>query len=282
MTGRNGKARVLVLTLGLGWAAVFGAAGASSRADEFHARYTVSLAGFHIGELAATGAVGRANYRVNLNAKLTGVAALVSNLRLALASTGALRKGGLAPSTYATTSANSQGVRTVRMALDAGNVKAVEIFPPFEDREGRVPVTEANKRDILDPTSALIMAVPEGEPLVGPAACNRTIPVYDGYVRFDITLRYAGVRQVEVNGYSGPVSVCAARYTPIAGHKRDSKSTRFMAENRDIEAWLAPVARSHVVVPLHVALMTLAGHIDIDAEDFSVEPSPDMTAVTGH
>ena len=89
---------------------------------------------------------------------------MVANIKLALAATGSLRKGGPAPSTYATTSANSLGNRTVRMSLNAGNVKAVEIFPPFEDKEGRIPVTEANKRNILDPTSALIMTVPEGEP----------------------------------------------------------------------------------------------------------------------
>jgi hypothetical protein len=167
------------------------------------------------------------------------------------------------------------------MSLDAGNVKAVEIFPPFEDKEGRVPVTAANKRNILDPATALIMAVPEGQPLVGPAACNRTIPVYDGYVRFDVTLHYVGVRDVAVHGYSGPVSVCAARYTPVSGHKRDSKSTKFMAENRDIEAWLAPIDRAHVVVPFHIALMTLAGTAVIDAVEFSVEPS-DVTATTTH
>jgi hypothetical protein len=254
---------------------------ASARADEFRARYTVSLIGFPIGEAAAAGSIGPASYRIDLNAKLTGVAAMVANVKLALAATGALRRGGVAPSTYATTSANSQGSRTVRMSLDAGNVKAVEIFPPFEDKEGRVPVTAANKRNILDPATALIMTVPEGQPLVGPAACNRTIPVYDGYVRFDVTLHFVDVRQVVVDGYSGPVSVCAARYTPVSGHKRDSKSTKFMAGNRDIEAWLAPIARAHVVVPFHIAMMTLAGTAVIDAVEFSVEPS-DLTAITTH
>ena len=215
--------RTPVLTFGLIATLALGLGTAAARADEFRARYTVSLIGFHIGEVAAEGSVGPANYRIDLNAKLTGIAALVANVKLALAATGALRKAGPAPSTYATTTANSLGNRTVRMSLDAGNVKAVEIFPPFEDKEGRIPVTEANKRNILDPASALIMAVPEGQPLVGPAACNRTIPVYDGYVRFDVTLHYVGVRDVAVDGYSGPVSVCAARYTPISGHKRDSK-----------------------------------------------------------
>jgi len=281
MTDFTGKARAPLITLGLVWALVVGPGMASVRADEFRARYTVSLIGFRIGEAAAAGSLGPASYRIDLSAKLTGVAAIITNVKLALAATGALRRGGVAPSTYATTSANSQGSRTVRMSLDAGNVKAVEIFPPFEDKEGRVPVTAANKRNILDPATALIMAVPEGQPLVGPAACNRTIPVYDGYVRFDVTLHYVGVRNVAVDGYSGPVSVCAARYMPVSGHKRDSKSTKFMAENRDIEAWLAPIERAHIVVPIHVALMTLAGTAVIDAIEFSVEPS-DLTAITTH
>lgn len=281
MADFTGKARAPLVTLGLVWALVAGPGMVSACADEFRARYKVSLIGFPIGEAAAAGSLGPASYRIDLNAKLTGVAAMVANVKLALAATGAMRRGGVAPSTYATTSANSQGIRTVRMSLDAGNVKAVEIFPPFEDKEGRVPVTAANKRNILDPATALIMAVPEGQPLVGPAACNRTIPVYDGYVRFDVTLHYVGERHVAVEGYSGPVSVCAARYSPVAGHKRDSKSTKFMAENRDIEAWLAPIERAHVVVPFHVALMTLAGAAVIDAIQFSVEPS-DLTAITTH
>jgi Protein of unknown function (DUF3108) len=281
MTDFKGKARAPLVTLGLVCVLVAGPGMASVHADEFRARYTVSLIGFPIGEAVAAGSLGTASYRIDLNAKLTGVAAMVANVKLALAATGALHRGGVAPSTYATTSASSQGSRTVRMSLDAGNVKAVEIFPPFEDKEGRVPVTTANKRNILDPATALIMAVPEEQSLVGPAACNRTIPVYDGYVRFDVTLHYVGVREVAVDGYSGPVSVCAARYTPVSGHKRDSKSTKFMAENRDIEAWLAPIERAHVVVPFHVALMTLAGTAVIDAVEFSVEPSH-LTATTTH
>ncbi len=260
--------------------AVFGQGAVSVPADEFRARYMVSLIGFQIGEVTAAGTLNPAGYRVNLNVKLTGIAAVISNLKLALAATGAVRSDGLVPSTYATTSANSQGVRTVRMSLEAGSVKSVEIVPPFEDKPERIPVSASHKRNVLDPTSALIMTVPKGEPLVGPAACNRTIPIYDGYVRFNLTLRYVATREVSVGGYSGPVSVCAVRYTPISGHSRDSKSTKFMAENKEIEAWLAPLPHAHVVVPLHVQLMTQAGSAEIDAAEFSFEPG--VTAATVH
>jgi hypothetical protein len=245
---------------------------AQAEAEIIHARYTVSLVGLPIGDASATGRLNPASYRIDLRARLTGIAAMVSNVRLALASTGLFRKGGVAPQTYATTSANDRETRTLRMSLDGGNVRAVDISPPFSDVDGRIPVTAANKRRIVDPSSALIMAVPPGQPLVGPAACNRTIPVYDGFTRFDITLSYVGTRDVSVKGYTGKVSVCAARYTPISGHKRDARSTRFMAENRQIEAWLAPVEGARVVVPLRVALMTLAGAAVIDAVEFSVDP----------
>jgi hypothetical protein len=109
--------------------------------------------------------------------------------------------------------------------------------------------------------------------LVGPAACNRTIPVYDGFTRFDITLSFAGTRTVAVPGYSGPVSICSARYTPVAGHKRDSKSTQFMASNRDIDVWLVPVEHAHVVVPFRVSIRTQAGVAIVDATEFHIAPT---------
>jgi hypothetical protein len=244
---------------------------APASAEVVRARYSVSLIGLRIGEANATGAIEHAAYRIDLDARLTGLAAWLAHVKMALASSGEIRKGVVLPTAYATTSANSHETRTVRMALDAGTVRAVDISPPFDDA-GRVPVTAANKRNVLDPTSALIMAVPPGEPLVGPAACNRTLPIYDGVVRFDVTMSYAGTRDVSIKGYSGPVSVCSVRYTPIAGHMINSRSAKFMAENREIEAWLAPIEPAHVVIPFHVALRTMAGWAVIEAVELSVEP----------
>ncbi|HTV32151.1 MAG TPA: DUF3108 domain-containing protein, partial [Methylocella sp.] len=99
MSGWRGRA--------LGFFAAVIAGSPLARADEFRGRYSVSLVGFHIGEVQAAGTIGPASYRIDLTAKLTGIAAMVADLKLALAATGALRHSGLAPSTYATTSANS-------------------------------------------------------------------------------------------------------------------------------------------------------------------------------
>ncbi len=239
-------------------------------AESLHAHYAVSMVGLHIGELSADASLEPQNYHMQLGAHLTGLAAMVSSVQMALASSGSMRKDKLAPSTYATSAVNSNETRTLRMALKAGTVKAVEIMPPPEFHGERVPVTEANKRNILDPTSALIMPVPVSAALVGPAACDRTLPIYDGYARFDIALHYAGQRDVSVAGYSGPVSVCSARYIPVSGHLVNSRSTAFMAQNEGIEVWLAPIEKAHVVVPLKVSMPTMAGQLEIEATDFEV------------
>jgi hypothetical protein len=267
--------RVLIAVASLSLAASMAAA------ETLKARYAVSLVGLHIGEIGVETRIEPANYRVNLTAHLTGVASWIAHLKLALASSGQIRGGEILPSAYATASANDTMTRTLRMSLNAGTVRAVEISPPFMDYDGRVPVSAANKRNILDPMSALIMAVPAGRSLVGPAACDRTIPVYDGVVRFDLKMSYVGTRDVSTTGYSGPVSICAVRYRPIAGHKIDSQSTKFMAENRDIEVWLAPIEPAHVVVPFRVGLKTLAGYTEVEAIEFSVE-SGNITAKREH
>jgi hypothetical protein len=159
------------------------------------------------------------------------------------------------------------------MAMGGHAVRGLDISPPFIDPTGRVPVTEANRHNILDPVSALVMSVPAGQPLIGPAACDRTIPVFDGFARYDIRLSFVRAQDVQVKGYSGPVAVCAARYVPVAGHRPEAKSTQFMADNREIEVWLVPVARAHAVVPLRVSIMTMSGLLLVEGTEFTILPS---------
>jgi hypothetical protein len=205
---------------------------------------------------------------------------LVSSAKGETTASGAITLGRLAPATYATISANSKMVRTVRMGMNAGNVRAVEITPPIiDDSPDRVPVTEADRRNIIDPMSAVVMPVPSGQPLVGPAACNRSIPIFDGYSRFNINLSYVGTRQVTAKGYVGPVSVCAVRYVPVAGYRRNRKATQFMTNNNQMEVWLAPIASARVAVPFRISVMTQLGTTIIEAEEFRLEPSDKAAAV---
>ena len=257
------------LAAGLALLALAGAA----QAETVQTRYSISLIGLPFGTAAVTGSIGP-TYRVELTAKLTGLASILSSSKGAAVSTGAIEGGHIKPATYATTSANSDMTRTVRMSIVNGNVDKAEITPPWDPFPDRVAVTEQDQHNIVDPMSALLMPLPSTGDPTGPAACDRTIPVFDGAARFDITMAYVGTRQVKTRGYAGPVAVCSVRYRPISGHRANRPGTRFMAENKQIEAWLAPIGQSRLVVPYRISLMTMIGTVVIEASNFEVSGPP--------
>jgi hypothetical protein len=241
-----------------------------ARAETVKTRYGISLIGLPFGTASVTGTLDPSAYRIELQAKLTGVASILSSSKGAATATGSIPNNHVSPATYATTSSNGDITRVVRMSVKDNTVDQTEITPPWEPSPDRVPVTEADKRGIVDPMSALIMTVPGTGDVIGPAACNRTIPIYDGAARFDVVLTYVGTRKVKTKGFAGDVAICAARYNPIAGHRANRPGTRFMAENKDMEAWLAPVGQSRLVVPYRISVKTMIGTLVIEATDFEV------------
>jgi hypothetical protein len=245
----------------------------AAQAENVRATYHVSIIGLTIGNATALGTFEPQHYKIDIGVKLSGVAALVSSAKGAATAAGAIGRAGVVPATYANTTANSYETRTVRMAMGGGAVRGLEVSPPFFDPVGRVPVTESSKHNILDPVSALVMSVPAGQPLIGPAACDRTIPVFDGFARYDIRLSFVRSQDVQVKGYSGPVNVCAVRYVPVAGHRPEAKATQFMAENRQMEAWLVPIEPAHAVVPLRISIMTMAGMLIVEGTEFTILPT---------
>jgi hypothetical protein len=242
----------------------------TARAETVKARYAISLIGLPLGTATVNGMLDPAAYSIELNAKLTGIASILSGSKGAATATGSLPGNHVLPATYATTSANAEVTRTVRMAMGNGAVQQVEIMPPWDPSPDRVPVSDADKHGIVDPMSALIMPVAGSGEVIGPAACDRTIPVFDGAARFDIALNFVGTRKVKTKGYEGPVAVCSVRYKPISGHRANRPGTKFMADNKELEAWLAPVGQSRLVVPYRISVMTMIGTVVTEATEFSV------------
>jgi hypothetical protein len=249
------------------------AAGAAARADTWRATYNLSLLGLPIGTANTVGEFSRSSYSIEAHAKIGGLAAIVDNSKGAATGSGAIVAGRVSPATYAVTAANAHMTRTMRMNLAGGAANGIDISPPFEDKPDRVPLRDQDKKGIVDPMGAIVMAVPGADPLVGPAACNRTLPIFDGFTRFDVRMTYAGARQVSAIGYSGPVAVCAMRYVPIAGHRANRPGVKFMTENRNMEVWLAPVESARVLLPYRVSIKTMVGTAVIEASEFKVEAS---------
>ncbi len=235
-----------------------------ARAEKLDVRYRISLAGLSLGTANMSGAVSPSSYQLNIGAKLQGLVGLVLSGSGAAQGSGTIAGGKPSSSGYSLSANNSSMTRTIQMAISNMSVGQVAVDPPFEEHPDRVPLSSTTKKGIVDPIGALVMPA-SGNPL-DPAQCNRTLPVFDSFQRFNVTLSYSGTRDVSIRGYQGPVLVCAARYTPIAGHRPTRKQTVFMANNKDMSAWLMPVGETGVLLPFRISVKTQVGTSVIEAD----------------
>jgi hypothetical protein len=138
----------------------------------------------------------------------------------------------------------------------------------------RVPITQETLSRIVDPVGALVVARDTAGPPDGRTICNRTVPVFDGWVRYDIALSYKETTNfVGRGGFSSTAIVCQARYVPVAGHRRSRESVQYMADNQRLEAWLAPIKGTNLLVPVKFIIGTDMGDLAITARDFVVTPA---------
>lgn len=265
----------------LAFAAVTAAAAPASAETRVRARYAVTLSGFDIGSATMQTGIDRASYDVNISVRMSGLAKFLTGGKGAGTSRGGYQNARVLPSAYAlNTRANEKG-QIVRFALAGGSIRQMSVEPPPRTKN-IIPVSEADKRGIVDPLSALVMPVAGTGDLLAPSSCDRTLPVFDGRQRYDVTLRYDRIETARPDttenadpsakgGYDGKVIVCKASYRAISGHRPDRDQVKFMEANKDMEVWLAPVEGTRALLPWKVSVRTQMGLAVITATSFKID-----------
>jgi hypothetical protein len=239
------------------------------------ARYTASLAGITIGKGAWVIDIGDDQYTAAASGMTAGVLSVFTSGQGSGASRGRIRADGLSPNTYASTITTDNKLEEMRIVLSSGMVKDVTINPPNAFNPQRVPLTEAHRHGVIDPMSAVLMRVPgNGDPL-SPEACRRTIPVFDGRMRFDLHMSFKRMDVVKADkGYRGPAVVCSVQFVPIAGYVPDRPAVKYLVAQHDVEVFLAPIMGTRVLVPFKVTIPTPLGRGAIEATQFITTPAP--------
>src|SRR6185437_13309658 len=123
-----------------------------------------------------------------------------------------------------------------------------------------VPITDANRTGVIDPMTALLVPVSGTGATAVPAACERTIPIFDGHTRYNLRLSFKRVDKVKSEtGYQGPVVVCSVKFFPLAGYDPKHFLITYLASQHDIEIWLAPVTGTRLMVPYRMSMPTPFG-----------------------
>lgn len=237
------------------------------------ARYTATLAGIPIGKGALAIDVGDRQYTAAASGMTTGLVRLFASGQGSSASRGHVRGGHIVPSTYASNLASGQKAEDLRISMHNGAVKDVSIDPTSPPHPDRIPVPASHRRGIVDPMSAALMHVGSDGEAVSPAACNRTIAIFDGRMRFDLQLSFKRMATVQAQrGYQGPVAVCAVQFVPKSGYVPNRAAITYLQNQREIEFWLAPVAGTRMTVPYKLLLPTPFGLGVLEATQFVSTP----------
>jgi Protein of unknown function (DUF3108) len=250
----------------LGVASLAGAASAQGRLD---ARYVVTLAGVPIGRGVWVIDINDEQYTAAASGKTTGLLRVFASGEGSTAAHGQISKGRFIPSSYVASITTDKSTEELRITLAGGNVKDYVINPPTPPHPDRIPITEAHRHGVIDPMTGALARVPGAGDTVVPEACNRTLALFDGRLRYDLRLAFKRMDTVKAErGYQGPAVVCALYFAPIAGYIPDRAAIKYLVAQRDMEAWLVPIAGTRVVVPFRVAIPTPLGMGVLEATDF--------------
>ncbi len=239
------------------------------------AEYTITVSGIPVARGNWVVDITEDQYTAAASGKTTGLLRLFSGAHATSASHGTFNGGRPVPMSYASDIDYDRRIDDVRMVLAGGNVKDFSVVPAVPPTPDRIPVSEADRRGVVDPMTSTIDRVGgTGDP-VSPAACNRTISVFDGRVRYDLRSEFKRMERVKADkGYVGPAVVCAVYFIPISGYVPDRALIKYLIALHDAEVWLAPISGTRVVVPFRFSMPTPLGPGVLQATRFVSIPQP--------
>jgi len=254
-------------------------AGAQGRLE---AHYSAKLAGIQIGKGSWTIDVSDTQYVASVNGATSGLLRAFTGGEGNATARSTLNGGRVVSSTYVSTISSRKKTDSIHITFNNGDVKELKVDPPQDTDPERVPITEAHQHSVLDPMTASIVRVPGNGDVLSPEACHRTLAVFDGRLRYDLQYAFKRMDKVKAaKGYAGPVVVCAAYFSPVAGYIPSRAAMKYLSKQREMEVWLAPVAGTRVLVPFRAQGPTPVGQAVLEASEFTSVSVPNRASVNG-
>lgn len=217
--------------------------------------YGLTVAGLPLAQADLTYDDRGGRYALDVAWRTVGLAGVFAAASGTVAADGRLVSGRPHPRDYRLHEMGGEGPIDVEMSLSGGRVGRLSVEPPGKTGDDVVPVLPEHRRGVIDPLSAALLPVgtrPE-------EVCARTLPVFDGWSRWDIRLASKAIRDEAPAGLRPPTVVCAVRWVPIAGHRTGHRSVRYMAANEDVEVRFARLADREAWMPVETSVGTLIG-----------------------
>lgn len=244
------------------------------------ALYTASLAGVPVGKGGWMIEVADGQYTSASSGVTTGLLRVFASGEGSAIARGYVSNGTLIPSAYAASITTGKKTEEMRLTIVGGVVKDLKIDPPTPPHPDRIPVTEVDYHGVVDPMTASMVRVPgKGDPVSADACTNHTTAIFDGRMRYELTVAFKRIEEVKAEkGYAGPAVVCAVYFNPVAGYIPGRAAIKYLTHQRDMEVWMVPIAGTRILVPFRIAIPTPLGIAALQATQFvTVAQTPRMS-----
>jgi len=253
------------------------AAGSAEAQVKLDTSYGISVARIPIGSDTASAQFSDKDYSITMTGRASGLLRVLASGEGTLTTVGIVKDGRPTPTRYVSSTTADDDKLDVTMTFEDGNVKDLQVSEPPVVPD-RVPLTEAHRKGVTDPLTAMFIPGIEVGDNLSKAECQRTLPIFDGRRRYDLQLAFKRTEKVKADkGYAGPAVVCSVLLKPIAGHRTSSSLIKFV-DGREIEMAFAPIAGTRVLAPFRISVFHTLGNLVIQANRFEIAAARPSTA----
>lgn len=267
---RLGVALTGVLLLFSGLAGDAASVEASPAQVKVVATYDVSLAAFSLGEVRLKARFEGPSYRMQGDGRFSIFLGRTYKSSGTVESRGRLQKLGPESVNFVVSYEGGDKKEQRRIRFENGDVADVTIVPLKKPGRKRVPVTRKQLEDVLDPLSAAFLHTQNGD-----SVCDHTVQTFDGRLRYDLAFapkRIEALPKDAPRTLSGSVEVCAVKFVPVSGHKRDNPVIKYLSGTDRIEAWLVRLPETDLYMPYWVGVPTILGSVGVTLTRIQVNP----------
>lgn len=224
--------------------------------QKFVGEYTVTFLGLTVGRSNFVSTIDGDNYVVSGTVRSAGVGKLVDSVNGSSEISGTFSGKSTRSRKFWTRYKSGKKSQLTTIAFSGGAVTDTVNDPPLKPRADKVPLKPEHLLGVTDPISATLIKADNAADV-----CGRTLHIYDGELRADVSLTVAKVGPIP--GYEGDGVTCSARFMPVAGYRKNNYAMQYMRNRARISISFAPLGETGVYAPVRASVSTTMGTVTL-------------------
>lgn len=224
--------------------------------QKFSGEYTVTFLGLTVARSNFSSTIDGDSYSVVGDVRSAGIGKLMDSVSGESKASGAFAGQTTQSRKFWTEYKNGKKNQMTSIAFSGGAVSNTVNEPALKKRDDKVPLKPEHLRGVADPISATLIKASGADDV-----CNRTLRIYDGELRADVTL--SGARIGKIPGYEGEGVTCSAKFMPVAGYRTGNYAMKYMRNKAKISISFAELGDTGVYAPVRATVSTTLGTVTL-------------------